>query len=107
MEGLQIKKRLPAIEKSISDVQQSDIRVRLLGTVIDLGDSSLILDDGSGRIEVLFDVAPHVSVGERVRVVARILPLIDGFECRAEAFQKLDGFDIDLYRKAREIVKRV
>jgi len=41
--------------------------------------------------------------GQLIRVVARVLPLIDGFALRGEVVQRLEDFDMGLYRKAREL----
>jgi len=101
-----IRRRLPAIEKKISDIQpESDVRVRLLGTIIDSSINSVVLDDGSGKIEVYFEEQPKVRQGQLVRIVARILPLIDGFECKGELIQNLDGFNLDLYKRVKEIMR--
>lgn len=97
-----IRRRLPAIEKAISDIHpDSDVRLRLMGTVIDTGPNSIIIDDGSGKTEVYFEELPQVRPGQLVRVLARILPLIDGFECKGEVLQDLSGFNLELYRKVR------
>lgn len=102
-----LRRRLVAIEKRIDEIQpETDIRVRLIGTVIDVGLNSVVIDDGSGKIEIFFEKEPMVRQGQLIRVITRILPLIDGFECRGEAIQALDGFNIDLYEKAKEIAKR-
>ncbi|MEM5778710.1 MAG: hypothetical protein QXD43_03555 [Candidatus Aenigmatarchaeota archaeon] len=99
------RKRLVAIEKRIADLHpDSDVRVRLIGTVIDSGPNSIVLDDGSGKIEIYFDEQPNVVNGQLIRVIARILPLIDGYECRGEIIQNLDNFNLELYKKAKEIV---
>ena len=103
---MEIKKRIPAKEKSISEIHPQDIRVRIIGTVIDKKEDSLIVDDGTGTLEVFFDEIPEVEIGERVRLIIRILPLIDGFEARGEILQKMKDFDIELYKKAREIAKK-
>ncbi|OGI12650.1 hypothetical protein A3K64_03660 [Candidatus Micrarchaeota archaeon RBG_16_36_9] len=101
-----IRRRLPSIEKSIADIQpESDVRVRLIGTVIDTTSNSIVVDDGTGKVEVYFGEEPNIKQGQMVRVITRIMPQIDGFECRGEAVQALDGFNLKLYKKAREIVK--
>lgn len=101
-----IRRRLPSVEKSIADIQpESDVRVRLIGTVIDSTPTSIVIDDGTGKVEVYFGEELDVKQGQRVRVITRILPQIDGFECRGEAVQDLDGFNLNLYKKAREIAK--
>ena len=102
----EIRRRLPGIEKEISSIQpETDVRVRLTGTVIDVGTNSMVLDDGTGKIEIVLEDQPQINVGQTARVIARILPLIDGFQCRGEVVQTLDGFDLDLYKKAKDIVK--
>ncbi len=101
-----MKKRLPAKEKLVSEIQQNDIRVRILGTVIDRNESSIFVDDGSGRLEILTE-GQNPDIGKMVRVVTRILPLTGGFEARAECMQDMAGFDVELYRRAREVAKKV
>ena len=100
------KRRLPSVEKNIADIQsESDVRVRLIGTVIDNTPNSIIIDDGTGKLEVFFGEELNIKQGQLVRVITRILPLIDGFECRGEAVQILNDFNLKLYKKASEIVK--
>jgi len=102
-----MRRRLVAIERKIEEIQpESDVRVRITGTVIDTGPNSIVIDDGSGKIDISFEKEPLVREGQLIRVITRILPLIDGFECRGEAIQALDGFNINLYNKAKEIAKR-
>lgn len=101
-----IRRRLPSVEKSIADIlPESDVRVRLIGTVIDNTPNSVVIDDGTGKVEVYFGEETDVKQGQRVRIITRILPQIDDFECRGEAIQSLEGFNLNLYKKAREIVK--
>ena len=102
-----MRRRLVAVEKRIGEIQpESDVRVRLTGTVIDVAPNSIVIDDGSGKIDIFFEKEPFVRQGQMIKVITRVLPLIDGFECRGEAIQTLDDFNIDLYNKAKEIAKR-
>ncbi len=101
---IEIRRRLPAVEKPVSEISQNDIRVRVLGRVIDKTNSVIVVDDGSGKLEIQYDQEPGIAVGEAVKIVTRVFPLIDGYECKAECFQKLDGLDLGLYKKARSIV---
>lgn len=102
------RKRMPAIEKTIADISgDKDVRVRILGTVIEAADQSLLIDDGTGKAEVSWE-APEATAGlqrgQLVRVVARVLPLIDGYALHGEVIQRLEGFDLQLYKKARQLV---
>lgn len=103
----QVKRRLAAIEKPIAEIEQQDLRVRIVGTVIDQSANSIVVDDGSGKLEIEFDEIPNVKIGDRARIVTRVYPLIDGFDCRGEAVQKLENFNMDLYKKAKEIIKSI
>ena len=101
-----IKRRLPAIERSINEIHpEKDVRVRLLGTVINTAQNSLMIDDGSGKLEISFDRdISSINQGQVIRVITRVLPLIDGFECKGECIQTLDNFDISLFKRAKEVV---
>ena len=101
-----IRRRMPSIEKSIIDIHpETDVRVRLIGTVIDTGSNSVVIDDGTGKVEVYFEDEPKVRQGQLIRVITRIIPMIDGFESRGEAIQTLEGFNLELYKKAKSIIK--
>jgi len=99
--------RIPAKGRKISEISQDDIRVRIFGTVINKTESSLIIDDGSEKVEIIFDSLPEIEVGEKVRIIARVLPLANGFEVRGEVVQNMKGFDVEMYKKAREIIKSI
>lgn len=91
-------RRLPSVARSVSSIDpEKDVRVRLLGSIIDSGNSSIVLDDGSGKAEIILD-AP-LGVRGVVRVFARVLPLEGGFELRAEIVQDMNGLDLNLYRR--------
>ena len=95
-------RRAPAVLRKISNINpESDIRVRIVGNVIDVSDGSVVIDDGSGKADVINDenVDIQASVNDIVRVFARVLPLEEGFELRAEMIQPMNGLDLNLFRK--------
>lgn len=96
------------MEKQIADiVPDKDMRVRILGTILDASESTILVDDGSAKAEVQFDSPEDVAGLERgqlVRVIARVLPLIEGFALRGEAVQNLADFDMQLFKRARDII---
>ena len=91
-------KRAPALYRAIADVQPDDIRVRLLGRVIGSADGTLVIDDGTGRADVICEDFT-ASTNDIVRIFCRVLPLEKGFELRSELVQKMDGLDTGLYQK--------
>jgi len=107
-EGKIFRKRVASVDRQIADViPDKDVRVRILGTILDVSESSILIDDGSGKAEVQFDGPEDIAGLERgqlVRVIARVLPLIDGFALRGEAVQNLRDFDMQLFKRARDII---
>ena len=92
-------KRAPAVYRTIDSIDaEKDIRVRLLGRVIGKSGGTLVLDDGTGKADI---VADETDAAEKdlIRVFARVLPLENGYELRAELIQKMDKIDEELYRK--------
>ena len=99
--------RIAAKERKISEIDsEKDIRVRIMGTVIAKSDDSITIDDGKDRMEIFFDdkdmIGRH-SVGSLMRIIARVIPSIDGFELKGECIQDLKGLDIKAYKEIREI----
>ncbi len=106
-----IRRRLPAVERAIAEINpERDVRVRLTGTVLGVSNNSMMLDDGNSRTEITFDSSEAmagIEMGTLVRVVCRVLPLIDGYECRGEAIQSLEDFDLGLWKRAKEVTTNV
>lgn len=94
-------KRLPATLKKISEINpEKDIRVRILGRVIDKADGTIIVDDGSSSAAIVAESQPNIN--DLVMVHARVLPLEEGYELRGEIVQDMNTLDMELYRKVFE-----
>jgi len=92
-------KRAPASPRRISEiVPEKDMRVQIIGRVIDKSDGALIVDDGSAKAEIVVDET-DADINDTVRIFARVLPLEEGYELRAEIVQDMSGLDLDLYKK--------
>lgn len=95
-------RRAPGVEKDICDIDENDIRVSIIGTVIkkDSIQYSMIIDDGTGSITVfadaLFDVQSIIRVIGRPQI--RGEPLIE-----AEIVQNFSDFDLGLYKTIKEM----
>ena len=91
-------RRLPALPKKINDINpEKDVRIRLLGRVIDKADGTIVLDDGSSTTTVVTDGICEVN--DIVCIFARVLPLEDGYELRGEIVQNVNNLDMELYKK--------
>ena len=102
--------RPPAKPRRISEISKEDEQVRVVGFIVDDGESSLLLDDGSGRLNVVFDdpsLISDVEVGNKIRVFGTPLSIDDGFELHAEIVQEFDDLDLDLYKEVREKVRKL
>ena len=67
-------RRLPATEKNVADIDpENDIRIRILGRVIGKENEVIVVDDDSGKADIITsDGSPVVS---RVRVAPATLKL--------------------------------
>ena len=82
----------PAVKRRINDLNPNlDSRVSLIGRIIDLEENLLVLDDGTGKINVSFsEDTPkrELKQGQIVRVFGFIIPS-DPLEVQAEIIQDL------------------
>ncbi|MCD6547550.1 MAG: hypothetical protein J7K22_03290 [Nanoarchaeota archaeon] len=108
MEGIQLnqtKKRNVAIEKRISQITKDDIRVKMIGTVIekDPVTNSIVIDDGESTIRVLLDkeVFDEIETGKLIRVIGIVVPALEGesFELKGEIIQDFSKLNPELYAK--------
>ena len=100
-------RRAPARPKEIEDINpQSDIRVRITGTVLSVDEDSFSLDDGSGTVEVFTDEdqMENVEEGERTRILGRVLPTPDSFEIQAEIVQDFSDVNQELHDRVKKVV---
>jgi len=103
LEGFVSPRRLPSISRRVSDIGKGDVRVRLLGTVIDKKDNVVVLDDGTGKINITFEETVDLGMNQLVRVFGRVIPMEEGFEMQGEIIQDMKDVDLDLYKKVNEL----
>lgn len=97
-------RRQPAITRKIAEIKEADIRVRLVGKVIDRNESAIVLDDGTGTAEIVIEPetvnkAGDLDLHDFLRVFCRVIPLEKKIELRAEIIQDMTNLDVELYRK--------
>ncbi len=101
------QRRAAATPKDIEEIDpQTDIRARIVGTAISLGEESLTLDDGTGSTEVFMreEELEDLEENSRIRVLGRILPTPDSFEVQAEVVHTLGDEEAELYDRVKKIV---
>ncbi|NIO20661.1 MAG: replication protein RepA [Candidatus Aenigmarchaeota archaeon] len=103
LEGFVSPRRLPSLGKRVSEIDKGDVRVRLLGTIIDKKDNVIVIDDGTGKINVSFAEPVEFETNHLVRVFGRTIPIEDGVEIQGEVIQDMKDVDLDLYKKVNEL----
>jgi hypothetical protein len=98
-----VKRRIPSVERRISEIMAEDMRVSLVGTVIDKQEENIILDDGTGKITIGFDNPVDVETDQIVRVFGRVMPIEAGFELQGEIVQDMRNLDREMLKKLREL----
>ncbi|MDY6777444.1 MAG: OB-fold nucleic acid binding domain-containing protein [Candidatus Nanohaloarchaea archaeon] len=100
-------RRAPAEPRTIDSINpRDDIRVRVTGTVIEKDEDTILLDDGTGSIDVFLDQEDIEALDEndRVRILGRVLPTPDSFEIQGEIIQDANDLDMDLYNDVQQHV---
>jgi len=95
--------RVPARERKISGIGPQDSRVSLVGTVVDFEENVMVIDDGTGKIEVVFESPPHVKSGQRVMVIGKVMPAEDGAQLQGETLREFPDADLELWRRVGEL----
>lgn len=94
-------RKAPAVERRVSDIDPSDIKVRVLGTVARKGDGFFVLEDETGEIKVKTD--QDVSPKSLVRVFGRPCKTGEKLELEADLVQDMTGLDKKLYKKLHSL----
>jgi len=97
------QRMLPSVDRKISEIKEDDIRVRVLGTVIDKTDKSIAVDDGTGKITANFEESINTELKQMVRVFGRVIITAEGPELQGEVLQDMSKLDMELYKKVSEI----
>lgn len=108
---VEFKKRAVAKIRRVSTVKKDeDLRVAIIGTIVDIDDKSLFftLDDGEEKVSVLLNNESQMKtlkLGKRVRVIGIIMGFEDSFEIRGELIQDFTGLNVEYYNKFLELAK--
>ena len=98
------------IEKKISDLDEMDSKVRIMGFLVDKKENTIVLDDGSGKIKIFTDatnIIDNLNINQFVRIFGSIIPVENDIELRADIIQDLSGFNIDLFKKTKELYNKL
>ena len=97
----------PARPKKVEEINpKQDLKVRVTGTLVSVGNDSVSLDDSTGTVEIFLedDMIDGLEEGQRVRVFGRVLPTPDSFEIQGEIVQDFSNVDPELQSRVKKIV---
>ncbi|MFP4116463.1 MAG: hypothetical protein ACLFQ8_01840 [Candidatus Aenigmatarchaeota archaeon] len=95
------RRRAPAIHKKIDSIEEEDIRVAIIGTLVDRGETKVVVDDGTGSMDVSFDLSKDLGRFEEGNLV-RVVGKPSNGSLDGEAIQDFEDFDVELYRGAKQ-----
>lgn len=99
------QRRLPSVERQVAGIRPEDIRVSVIGTVIDRDAEgrAFVMDDGTGKVAVALEAPAELKLHQLVRVFGRVIPLEQGVELQGEIVQDMSRLDPDLLKAVRDL----
>jgi len=96
-------------KKNINEVNPDiDLKVKIIGLVVDKTDSSIVIDDGKDKVKAFLEpeMIDKIDIHQLVAVFGSTIPSEDGFELKADVVQDLTGLNLNLYKKVEELYKK-
>lgn len=87
--------------RKISELKKTDARVSIVGKVIEGKEGSFVMGDDTGKAEIFFE--GQVEKGKLLRVFCSLADE----RLTADVVQSLNGMDMKLFNKVRELYKKV
>jgi RPA family protein len=108
-------RRRPGVEKTISEINASDFRVRILGTVVSRDDEKhlCVIDDGTGKAVAFFENSENfsnVEAGKLMRIIGKVRENQDearGHEIDAEIVQDMNKIDLELMKRTNAVLEKL
>jgi hypothetical protein len=101
----EVRMRRPSIPTKITDITQRDVRISVTGTVIEVAEHSISVDDGTGKIDISFESPLSAKLNQLVRVFGKVVPAEGGVELAGELLQDMTGLDVALRRRAEMLLE--
>ena len=83
--------------RSTATIKDNDVKVSLVGKVVEIGEDYFILDDGLGSKKISSSF--KVDEDETIRVFCSV----SNGELSADIVQVLDGLDLELFKKVDDM----
>lgn len=99
------QKRLPAVPRKISEIKPEDRRVSVIGTIVGADGNTVVVDDGTGKLNVEFESPVDTAAGNLVRVFGRVMPTENGADLQGEVLQEMKGLDLEMAGRIESLRK--
>ncbi len=106
--------RQPGIEKAISEINENDYRVRILGTVISYDEENCmcVIDDGTGKAVAFFEnleSLDSLELGKLTRIIGKVKKDSQDPEIGidAEIVQDMNMIDLDLLKRTNVVLEKL
>ncbi|MBL7206550.1 MAG: replication protein RepA [Candidatus Aenigmarchaeota archaeon] len=99
----EFQRRVPFVDRKVSEIKPEDIRIRIMGTIVDKKGNVVVIDDGSGKINANFEEPVKLEANTLVRAFGRVVPIEAGFELQGEIIQNMAELDMELFKKVKEL----
>ena len=89
---------------------ENDFKVKVMGFIVDKKDDTLVIDDGSAKLQVFVDlpnIIDSINPNQLIRVFGSVMPTDEGFELKADIVQDLTGLNVNLYKKVDELYNKM
>ncbi|MHA1267214.1 MAG: hypothetical protein ACTSRS_18400 [Candidatus Helarchaeota archaeon] len=104
----------PAKELLINEISDREIdkNIKILGSIIEANPNYILLDDGTGQIQIVLNDDTKVSgeeileVGALVRAFGICNKVEGKFLLSGKIIQDMRGLDLELYQRVREVKRR-
>ena len=88
--------------REISEInKKTDGKVAVIGKIVESKDNGFVLEDGTGKTMIVFEGSM-----EKNKMVRVFCSITEG-ELEADVIQSLDGFDLNLFKRTKELYNRV
>ncbi len=100
-------------EVKISEIQEAGKKVCVFGRIIDREGTTLIIDDGSGKLQVELDflrnpeILKGLKAGEKVRIFGGVTTRGGESIVVADIIQSAADFEEELWEKIRKVEAKV
>ena len=101
----------PYKEKKISEINEKDSRIKIIGTVLDVDENKITVDDGSGNIDILLGEyskidSRFIKIGDLIKIFGRVYSK-DSIKVFGDVAQVINGLDIKKYLEIKSKMKKL